>query len=625
MDRFLIGGVCIAAVLLGWWVTQTARDAEYADVLVNGGFETTVRDVGDDGYLDRHQSDDEPAYWRVGRYFDHTKETYWTMDRENVFEGKNSVRIDCGFLYEDVGPIFNSWLTTIDAIPLAGRDVTLRFYARTEGVEGSAAGVIQVYAEGGSRGRRAVASTRDIVGTTGWTEYCTSCHVASDAETIHLMLGLSGKGTVWFDAVELSVGDRCRQDFPDAVYFDPSPPPTPVLESANLTPPESPLPEKPWTVLLYDDADFTGYNIRDAFARKARSTENVNVLILEDPQDGEAVSWYVESGGEGAVLRRLAELGEVNMSSGETLDDFLVFAGNWYPASRRLVMIYDHGHGWWGACRDETNEIEEEDWRKKDWLTPMEMRAALEAQGGADAIMFTAPCLMGALETAYELRNTVPVYVGSQHYSGYALWDAAIQPFIRMLDEKPDVPTDLLGPCALAAVKAGGGMAACPLGATLSSILTSRLDAVAEAVDSLAVKLLACLGTQFDAVAAARTAAQSFGYNEMIDVADFALHCGERIPELAEEAAWVDQAITDAVQGQLVDEEVFTGAHGLHLFFPQPVADHPAESEELSYARTCEIYRAYGLAFLEDTHWDEFLDAFFAEEANRAAESTSAP
>jgi hypothetical protein len=51
-----------------------------------------------------------------------------------------------------------------------------------------------------------------------------------------------------------------------------------------------------------------------------------------------------------------------------------------------------------------------------------DMQEALSKNGGVDFVLFTAPCLMGAIESVYELRNCAKVYIGSENLSGYCWW-----------------------------------------------------------------------------------------------------------------------------------------------------------------------------------------------------------
>ena len=47
-----------------------------------------------------------------------------------------------------------------------------------------------------------------------------------------------------------------------------------------------------------------------------------------------------------------ADLGEVNMSDGETLVDFVTWAVDTFPADKHVLIMSDHGMGWPGGWSD---------------------------------------------------------------------------------------------------------------------------------------------------------------------------------------------------------------------------------------------------------------------------------
>ena len=161
-----------------------------------------------------------------------------------------------------------------------------------------------------------------------------------------------------------------------------------------------------WTVLFYDDADFpNAYDPFMDFNSGAYSAPNLNVLILRDSKNKEAGLYSVNEHG-GATL--LEEWGEVNMGGAATLRDFVAYGKAHFPADRYLLAVYDHGAGYYGSCLDITNS---------GWLLMKDMRTALTEAGGVDILAFTAPCLMGAVESAYEaarMRGSVHRLRGPQ-------------------------------------------------------------------------------------------------------------------------------------------------------------------------------------------------------------------
>ena len=109
-------------------------------------------------------------------------------------------------------------------------------------------------------------------------------------------------------------------------------------------------------------------------------------------------------------LEILEEYDEINCGNYTTLRDFILRCKKEFPAERYFLHIHGHGYAWYGACCDnDTNDTE----FPKDRLTMKEIRTALEESGGVDILEFTN-CVMGNLESAYELRNCTEFYIGSE-------------------------------------------------------------------------------------------------------------------------------------------------------------------------------------------------------------------
>ena len=205
-----------------------------------------------------------------------------------------------------------------------------------------------------------------------------------------------------------------------------------------------------WTFLFYDDADFEqGFDPIVDFKNSMPSGENVTVLIIRDihatnasftnykinrsADDLTAAIYYVDNDSKLVLLK---ELGEVNMGDPETLSDFIKYGKDNFPADRYILSFYDHGGGYSGACSDDTSN---------DWLYMTEMRGALEVSGGVDIIMFSAPCLMGAIDAMYEVKDQTKVYIGSENLSGYAYWKEGMKKVKEVINVTPDIDTYEMG------------------------------------------------------------------------------------------------------------------------------------------------------------------------------------
>ena len=193
----------------------------------------------------------------------------------------------------------------------------------------------------------------------------------------------------------------------------------PIQSDEEITP----APKKAWTFLLYDDADFTeAYDPLNDFSKLVSSDSKINYLVLQDGNKAKADYYQIGEKHEKIVLKNLDE---INMGDKSTLENFLNFAKKYFPAERYIVAFYDHGGGWQGACWDVTNQ--------SDNLTPAEMNEALENNGGVDLVLFTAPCLMGSIESAYQLRKSAKYYIGSEDLSGFVFWNGMLDKFDAFL------------------------------------------------------------------------------------------------------------------------------------------------------------------------------------------------
>lgn len=197
---------------------------------------------------------------------------------------------------------------------------------------------------------------------------------------------------------------------------------------------EVPNSPKAWTFMLYDDADFTdSFDPLNSFSSRMYSTANINVLVLQDTVGADAKLWFINEGGELVLLKNL---GEINMGSAETLSNFIEFGKYVYPSERTIVSFYNHGSGWDGACTDVTDH---------DMLSMDDMCTAITENGGIDLIFFSAPCLMGSVESMYELRDCVDIYLGSENTSGYLLWLYPMESIRELLQTHPTISNDQLG------------------------------------------------------------------------------------------------------------------------------------------------------------------------------------
>jgi len=598
-----------------------AADDQAVNHVGNPGFEVSWLAQAD-GVPGLHRGLPEPAHWWP-RHAHQLGQALYEWDLSTAYSGGRSIRVKTR-RQDPAVPLYEAWTSLVPAQGLAGSTITLRAMVKTEGLDDSASVEFRIHAfrNGITVGDPCGAAARMATDAQEWTEHAITFVVPGEADDLLIQLGIFGRGTAWFDEASLTIDTTAvpSQAVWSADLADPRlifVADAPVLrQPATLA--VEPLPKTAWNVLLYAAADFwSAFTPLESFAAKVYSNPQVNVLILEDYIGLDAAIWFVDRSGSSIQLTPMLELGEVGTDGPEALERFLRFAEDWFPAERTLLYFYGHGHAWWGSCNDQSNDSTANELSPIDWLTPAEMRTALEAVNGVDAVMFSAPCLMSSLEAAYELRNVTDLYVASEEVSGYTFWKEAVAPIAASLAADPDQDAFTLGQTTIDAIRktvqAGldSGDSRLPHQPTITATATAFLTDVAAAVDAFALALTDALPHHRAAIAAARDASTDFAYGELVDAYAFAQGC-LGAPGLAEVAAGVAREIDRAVIAQVANIALDGEVHGLSLYFPVIESGMPESGLTLAFDDTGEIYRDYGLSFLADTQWLAFLEAFFA-------------
>ncbi len=368
---------------------------------------------------------------------------------------------------------------------------------------------------------------------------------------------------------------------------------------------------KQWTLMFYDDADFyRAFDPLDWFASEAFSSENVNVLVLQDKEHDPATILYIDENHSKIPLK---DMGEVNMGNYTTLRDFVAFCKNNYSAQRYMIFFYNHGGGWVGACWDNTSN--------NDWLAMDEMQHALTETDGVDFVCFSAPCLMGAVESAYELRNCTEIYIGSEETSGYMYWGNIMGDICVLIDEELDISNIDLGKEIINMIKKGlfkyffnSNYRQALRMVTMSAIDTSKMENVALSIDQLSKDLMSKVNNSRFRIKIIRDLTQSFpsklimpgGIKTFFDVYDFSKRCYQCFPfdkEIRSDAKKVMESIDDAVIAN-VKGILHPKAYGLTIFFPPDLIYY-------NYYKT--MYTDPNLDFTNNTHWGEFLALYLRQ------------
>ena len=242
--------------------------------------------------------------------------------------------------------------------------------------------------------------------------------------------------------------------------FQPVQPPQPA---SNFTPPPTAASgRQTWTVMLYQDADDQVLE-QDIYldlneAERVGSSPNVHIVAQIDrfragyQGDGNWVSarrYYVTQDTDLSRVgsKLVQELGEVDMSSPQSLVDFVQWSVQNFPADRYVLILSDHGMGWpggWsapapGGIKQSRAPLVS---RLGNNMYLMELDQALaqaRAAAGIDKfeIIGLDACLMGRLEVMAALQPHANYAVASEEVEPAIGW--AYADFLGKLVQNPDM------------------------------------------------------------------------------------------------------------------------------------------------------------------------------------------
>ena len=368
----------------------------------------------------------------------------------------------------------------------------------------------------------------------------------------------------------------------------------PAIEGVSAQPSE----DAQWAVYIY----LCGTDLE---TEDGSATDNLAEL-MEVPFDGD-LNVFVLTGGtqqwhtpgiptdklayyyvsqEGLTLleeRELASMGEA-----ETLQDFLDWGTEAYPAEKEGVIIWNHGSGpVLGAAFDELFE--------EDGLNPVEMRDAFAATGEQFEFIGFDACMMGSLEVASTLAPYANYMIASEEIEPGGGWDYAA--WASFLNENPDATGAQLGEVVCDSYYRKCEADDSAEIATMACIEMESVEAVADAFDDVALQLEYGVGEErfFSTVTREVGRTEAYGgfspqegYSNQIDLGHFLDNISGLLPQ---ESASVTSALDEAVVYQ-VSGSARKYASGLSIFYPQWVVQ---EEYDAYYDYGEEIFSgAYG-------------------------------
>lgn len=383
-----------------------------------------------------------------------------------------------------------------------------------------------------------------------------------------------------------------------------------------------------WTFLVYLDAannlrDFGPLNFNQM--EQVGSTSDVNIVVQwkqAQCSDCGTSSWYgtrryfvtknndiTKNGGNGTDVvgsTLVQDLGaNVDMGSYTTLHDFITWGQQNYPADHTALVIWDHGSGWYlipgyrsasRTAKPAARSLAFDD-ATLDAIDVWQLPQALSVTPKVDMVIMDCS-LMQMLEVAYEMRNSTGVVVGSEESPpgfGY--------PYHLFLG-------DLVGNPNMTAAQLGADIVNQTLAYytqnktlnpdqnnTQSAVDTSKLQALANSMNSFANALMSHATDSAAGLATARTNAESYdpgaGYGDFKDLFDYADQVKANVS--ASDVQIAANNVQAALNAAIITNGHGPGhpkSHGLSIYVPA------SSSFDQNYGK---------LAFANATTWPQWL------------------
>jgi hypothetical protein len=413
-----------------------------------------------------------------------------------------------------------------------------------------------------------------------------------------------------------------------------------------------------WTVMVYMCADnnLEPAGLSDLVEMETVGSEDdVNVVVLLDTEEAiEGTHWYVvdEAGYKHIDLANgkhdcdcdevlghdNACLPEQDMGAGATLTYFIVSAVSKFPADHYMLVLWDHGGGWRGVCYDDSHFAENGVWVSR-LTTPETAAAVADAQAQIRAIVgldedfkvtiigYDA-CLNGMVEVVYQNRDIADYMFASINL---VPWDG--MDYVGILSkmvEDPRPTIDEIGHAIVDSYVEYYSDFNSPTGQGLEYFgdVTLSFFQLGDAVDQLALNIdilaheLVSGGYAEDpgfrgAIASSESQTPKIPTYmgeqlPFIDLGLFAEKLGQNIPDLQTPANAVAASVNKVV---LYENHVMTPGgtllrtSGISVYFTwcnyylNPAYQFETYAEAEASGNT--VY--WGMAFIVDTWWDEFV------------------
>lgn len=378
-----------------------------------------------------------------------------------------------------------------------------------------------------------------------------------------------------------------------------------------------------WTWMIYLYEDGTGLNgFKDINELEAVGSipDKVNFVVLYDSdideQDGIYLIKRDPDGNNQTMISPIVDKSmgmDFDMNNWETLDEFMQYTHLNYPAEHYALTVWDHGSG---IFRKSANNFvtkgavgEMKLWEMDDALSNFK-----ETTGKKLDIMSFDLCLLGQIETVYQLKDYADYVIASEKTEPGDGWDYE-NSFVHMYNN-PEISAAEISAKIVEAYTLSyeNGEAQQDGGGTTQSFTSvdGMETHLIPALNTFSEKLIVACSEHKEAIKEARLATwYSDGIAAHVDLGHFAklIKTNVNLPEdLRNSADGVIEALKKSVLLNMYTKEINAPTTGLKIWFP---LHYKVENEYPYYTEGNLNYLTFS-----ETKWDEFLEIFENPVAN---------
>lgn len=287
----------------------------------------------------------------------------------------------------------------------------------------------------------------------------------------------------------------------------------------------------------------------------------------------------------------LCDLGELDMGNPTTVSNFVTRYINEYPAEHYLIILWDHGNGWYYRNLNDDPLFKGISWDVTDTssigVANHEYHSALQSihsyLGRSIDILAHDACLMGMQELAYEAKDFVNIIVFSEHTepgNGYPYTD-----ILGYLHSNPNATVQELAHNIVTkyiqSYMPGGSQYQMSYSVTQSAISSgTSFQHLTQRIDTFALELMNAGGLYQSDIYSARYYSQEYARPHHIDLYDFAQRIMSTTALPVSLRASAD-SIMNAISEIMIAEGHYTvsgginvdSSHGLAIYYPTDTSE----------------------------------------------------